>query len=187
MRLGLGVTSSVRVLLVLAVSTLAISAAPRAAVAAVRWGSPMLVDPQPAVGSGTFIDVSCASASLCVAADQFGNVVTSTDPTGGASSWKVTPIVPGSRPLSIWGLACPSSLLCVAGSAAGPFGVFSSTNPAHGGPTWSPQTPVQANAVDISCPSAKLCVGVGGPDVMSSSDPSSSTRPWRSTNIDDAM
>ena len=40
-----------------------------------------------------------------------GNVVTSTDPTGGAASWKLTN-VDGSNDLS--GISCPTVSLCVA-------------------------------------------------------------------------
>jgi hypothetical protein len=36
--------------------------------------------------------VSCPSVSLCVAGDQNGNVLTSTDPTGGANAWTIVPV-----------------------------------------------------------------------------------------------
>jgi hypothetical protein len=36
---------------------------------------------------GSVIGVSCPSASLCVAGDTGGNVLTSTNPTGGSSAW----------------------------------------------------------------------------------------------------
>ncbi len=50
--------------------------------------------------SGTLISaVSCPSVSLCVAADQGGNILTSTDPTGGANAWTgATVDVPGCAP-----------------------------------------------------------------------------------------
>jgi hypothetical protein len=54
--------------------------------------------------------VSCPSSGLCVAVDEWGDVVTSTNPTGGASAWTVTH-VDGSNFLS--GVSCPSSGLCV--------------------------------------------------------------------------
>ena len=38
-------------------------------------------------GAGTSDAVSCPSVSLCVAGDENGNILTSTDPTGGASAW----------------------------------------------------------------------------------------------------
>jgi hypothetical protein len=36
--------------------------------------------------------VSCPSTSLCVAVDGAGNVVTSTNPTGGGAAWTVTDV-----------------------------------------------------------------------------------------------
>ena len=60
-------------------------------------------------------EISCPSASLCVAVDDVGNLVTSTDPSGGAGAW--------STPVSIGGglsaVACPSTTLCVALSLTG--------------------------------------------------------------------
>ena len=38
-------------------------------------------------GGGQLNSIACRSASLCVAADSTGHIVTSTDPTGGSSRW----------------------------------------------------------------------------------------------------
>ena len=57
------------------------------------WAAPVLVDHQPPFGSPTQLDgVSCPSSGLCVAVDGAGDVVTSTNPTGGASAWTVTDV-----------------------------------------------------------------------------------------------
>jgi hypothetical protein len=68
-------------LLVAALALFALSAAPAAADSPLAW-SVADVD-----GSNALNAVSCASESLCVATDKSGNVVTSTNPTAGASAW----------------------------------------------------------------------------------------------------
>jgi hypothetical protein len=55
--------------------------------------------------------VSCPSSGVCIAVDVAGNVVISSNPTGGAAAWTVTD-VDGYNPLR--GASCTSSGLCVA-------------------------------------------------------------------------
>jgi hypothetical protein len=62
-------------------------------------------------GTNFLNGVSCPSSGLCVAVDGSGNVVTSSNPTGGAAAWTVTN-VDGTNILK--GVSCPSSGLCVA-------------------------------------------------------------------------
>ena len=165
-------------------SCCAICASPARSVAAIGWGAPVLVDPlvNPAPeGEGTFNDVSCASVALCVAVDDFDDVVTSTDPAGGASAWNVTP-VGSSQPSRLSDVACLSSTFCIAADEYSE--VFTSTNPSGGGATWTPQGLVYAD--EISCPSAQLCVGIIGPDVVVSTDPTNSTSTWTRFSIDNA-
>ncbi|HET6816322.1 MAG TPA: hypothetical protein VFH66_03750 [Mycobacteriales bacterium] len=59
--------------------------------------------------------VSCVS-SLCVAGDIAGQVVTSTEPTGGAAAWAPTAIDPSG---AISAVSCPSELLCITGDTVG--------------------------------------------------------------------
>jgi len=59
--------------------------------------------------------VSCPTPSLCVAVDGGGNVLSSTDPTGGASAWTSSNVVA----TAIRGVSCPSASLCVAVTPAG--------------------------------------------------------------------
>ena len=57
------------------------------------WGAPVLVDHQAPFGNpDPLYGVSCPSSGLCVAVDRAGNVVTSTNPTGGAAAWTVTDV-----------------------------------------------------------------------------------------------
>jgi hypothetical protein len=78
--------------------------------------------------------LTCATPSLCVAFDQAGNVITSTNPTGGASAWSTAP---GPDSGSTYSASCPSKSLCVAINGSGRIGT--STNPAAGATTWSSQ------------------------------------------------
>jgi hypothetical protein len=98
--------------------------------------------------------VSCPSVSLCVAVDLFGSALTSTNPTGGASAWTVTPI-----DNYLQGVSCPLVSLCVAVGAGG--NVTSSTDPTGGSSAWT-EIQVDGNNIlwGVSCPSASLCVGV---------------------------
>src|SRR5438445_10673591 len=75
---------------------------------------------------------SCPSSSLCVAVDVNGNVVTSSNPTGGATAWRVTN-VDGSNALT--GVSCPSSVFCVAVDGSG--NVATSSNPTGGAAAWT--------------------------------------------------
>jgi hypothetical protein len=52
-------------------------------------------------------NISCPSSSLCLATDDKGDVVSSTDPAGGAGAWTVSPA-------GILDLSCPTITLCVA-------------------------------------------------------------------------
>lgn len=59
--------------------------------------------------------ISCPSTSFCVAADTAGDVVSSTNPSGGASTWTTTKI--DSHELTA--VSCASVYLCVAGDGDG--------------------------------------------------------------------
>ncbi|MHB1930279.1 MAG: hypothetical protein ACYCUG_12815, partial [Acidimicrobiales bacterium] len=100
---------------------------PVAASPALTWGPPTQVD-----GGRTFTGISCPSVSLCVAVDVNGNVVTSTNPTGGVSAWTAANVDPGN---TLSGVSCPSASLCVAVDGSG--NVVSSTNPTGGASAWT--------------------------------------------------
>jgi hypothetical protein len=97
--------------------------------------------------------VSCPSASLCVMLDDEGNVLTATNPGGGASAWTEAAAVG----LNAYGLSCPTATLCVGvnGGAA-----LTSTNPTGGAGAWSVTQNIdeQGNLESVSCPSVSLCV-----------------------------
>ena len=95
------------------------------------------------------------------------DVISSSNPTGGAGAWTVHHL--GMGALALGQISCPSSSLCL-GVPTGPFGLLVSTDPAAG--PWT-TTNSSFPARGVSCPSTSLCVAVGGPGVSVSTDPSS--------------
>lgn len=140
------------------------------------WSAPVQVD-----GTNFLQSVSCTSSSLCVAGDQHGNVVASTNPTGGAGAWSPAANVDGSDSLDA--VSCPSASLCVAVSTFG--NLVTSTNPTGGAAAWS--APVNfdltgggTNVPDsVSCPSVSLCIVVDfSGNVLASSAPTGGAGAW---------
>jgi hypothetical protein len=136
--------------------------------------------------------VSCASISLCVAFDAEdvegpqgegpGDVITSTDPAGGASAWKLSHVDPHR---TIKSVSCPSMSLCVASDNAG--NILTSTNPTGGASAWTiaavdPGTDtehVDSGLMGVSCPSTSLCVAVDiAGDVFTSTNPTGGLAAW---------
>jgi hypothetical protein len=66
--------------------------------------------------SNSLYGVTCSSSVFCVAMDTGGNVVTSSNPTGGAAAWTLTPV---EASYYLTGVSCPSSVLCVAVDSGG--------------------------------------------------------------------
>jgi hypothetical protein len=130
------------------------------------WGSVGRVD------TSRMIGLSCPSASLCVAIDSVGNVLTSGMPTGGRSTWKAATIDSGAR---ISGLSCPSVSLCVAVDLDGD--VFTSSDPADGAAAWT-RSSSPAGLAGLSCPSSSLCAAGGVAGVFVSDDPAGGISAW---------
>jgi hypothetical protein len=130
--------------------------------------------------AGTLTAVSCPSASLCVAGDEAGTILSSTNPSGGPIAWSIAPVLPNA-PIS--GISCPSISLCVAVSGQD---VLTATDPSAGASAWTKTTFDQgAYAGPISCPSVSLCVagggaaGIdGGATVLTSTDPTGGASSW---------
>jgi WD40-like Beta Propeller Repeat len=129
--------------------------------------------------------VSCPSASLCVAGDEAGTILSSTNPTGGPITWSLAPVLPNG---SIGGISCPSISLCV---AVGGQDMLTATDPSAGASAWTKTTLGQgAYAGTISCPSVSLCVaggggaGIdGGAAVLTSTDPTGGAGFWSSVPV----
>jgi hypothetical protein len=88
--------------------------------------------------------VSCPSSGLCVAVGDDGEVLTSTNPTGGTNAWTSAVADPpfgehyGKTQPSLTAVSCPSANLCVAGDDAG--NVLFSTEPSGGTSAWKRTT-----------------------------------------------
>lgn len=103
------------------------------------------------------VDISCASAELCVVNDNSGfQYFSSTDPAGGSPVWTTFTSNGGRSPIPADGpLSCPASSLCVSGN-----GVVS-TDPAGGSSTWVGKEIDGGNQLTgIACALKPLCVAV---------------------------
>jgi hypothetical protein len=101
--------------------------------------------------------ISCPSTSFCVAVDDAGNAVTSTDPISGP--W--TPeLINGHHTIGGIGLSavsCASAAFCAAVDGIGE--VTMSTNPTGGPSAWiQPDIDSDNPIYGISCPTASFCV-----------------------------
>ena len=121
--------------------------------------------------------VSCPTTAFCVAVAESGNVLTSSNPLGGANAWTVTN-VDGNNGLDA--VSCPTTSFCAATDFAG--NVLTSTNPAGGAGSWTVTDVDGSNALlSISCPSASLCVASGGSDdasLFTSTNPTGGASAW---------
>ncbi len=145
------------------------------------WSEPVLVDNSAIVG------VSCPSESFCAAADSAGQVLTSTNPTGGSGAWSAARVDAGNLPLL--GVSCPSASLCAVLDQGE---VLTSTNPIGGAGAWAYsdavaelEDPVHPSVGAISCPSASLCVaGDGEGDILTSTNPTGGPGSWTLSKVD---
>lgn len=186
-RMGTGV-AGLLLAIVLAVAWIAPASAS-------TWTVTNLKDDQ--VG-GPLFAISCPSPGLCVATGSDSLVATSTNPTGGAASWKVFHpggvegepgekaeelgkeiVFPGAQ---IRGVSCPSTGLCVAVTLDGR--IFSSTNPTGGPSAWKivplgGEKEPHVHMTGVSCPSPALCVAVAyGSKVVYSTNPTGDQSAW---------
>ncbi|HUY86566.1 MAG TPA: Ig-like domain-containing protein, partial [Acidimicrobiales bacterium] len=113
------------------------------------WAAPAIVD------TGSFTAVSCPSASECVAVDGTGDIATSNNPAGGASTWSVASNV--STNGGFTGVSCPSTTLCIAVSNRYAFW----GNPSVSRPSWVSMNITGVGRLQgIDCISTTLCVAV---------------------------
>jgi len=135
--------------------------------------------------------ISCPSATFCVVGDTTGDVIVSTNPTGGAASWKQSHIGIGDCTVSetlafCWlaGMSCPTTNLCVAVDSAGR--MFTSINPAGGAKAWhSFDMSTVGYVVGISCAGAGFCVALADDNeasghVATSTNPTGGAKAWTS-------
>jgi hypothetical protein len=132
-------------------------------------------------GSNDLVSISCPSASLCVAGETGGNVVASTNPTGGAGAWAVAQASTSGEKIN--GVSCPSTSLCVAVDSGGH--VVTSTDPTGGAGAWNTADIVGAGFLSaVSCPTASLCVAVDSAgNVVTSTNPTGGAGAWTVTDV----
>ncbi len=132
-------------------------------------------------GSPDLRAVSCGTPSLCVAVARDGRVFVSTEPAGGASTWRAlgTPGGPG----DLEGVSCVATSLCAAGNAGGD--ILTSTNPGGLGAGWSAASGGgSVQITGVSCPTAPRCAAVDdNGDVLTSTDPTGGTGAWHFENL----
>jgi len=164
------------------------AATSRAATDPLSWSPATLVDtgPHPI---NAILSISCPSTGLCVATDEDGNVLTSTDPTGDEEGdWSVPVSIDPGHPLEQ--VACPTTTFCVAVDGYGD--AFSSTEPTGGASKWheakidpslSGEDP-SSFATFVSCPTTKFCAVVtGSRELITSTEPLGGASKWTvSTN-----
>lgn len=143
------------------------------------WAKPLLIDPvQPPdqIFRG-LTGVACPSALLCVVVDQFGSVLTSTDPTGGPAAWSPASDIDAGNALA--GVSCPSRRLCVAVDHQG--NEVTSTDPTGGVAAWTAGHVDGSNPLTgVSCASRRLCVAVDSSgNIVTSTDPAAGAGTWR--------
>jgi hypothetical protein len=124
--------------------------------------------------------LTCASATLCVAGDAAGGILTTNMPAVDGQTWHYTR-ADGSA--AIVGLACPSTSLCVGVDSRGR--VIHSTHPTSGG--WGAATIDEGFALTaVSCASAGFCVAVDGHrHAFVSTHPTDGTTAWRAIDARD--
>jgi hypothetical protein len=161
-----------------------VCALPAAALAATfHWSAPTTIDGGPFTETHAVTAASCPTASLCVAGDDHGDILTSNAPNGGAGGWHATRQVDPPSPFSA--ISCPSQSLCVAVSQSGD--VATSTHPTAGAGAWRVTHGVAGPSVallGVSCPTVSLCVAIdanGG--VVASTHPTAGQRAWKRTSV----
>ncbi len=119
------------------------------------------------------------------------DVLTSTQPLGGATTWSRTEITQESDNVALSTIACPSSRLCVAGGGYGEVGswIETSSDPMGGSSAWSggaidqsigASGPGQYALIDLGCPTSGFCVGfLVDQEVEVSDDPAGGFQTWR--------
>lgn len=159
---------------------LALAGTTAASAAPMDWSAPL------SISAGHVISgVSCPTTSLCVAVDDAGNILTSTDPSAkSASTWTSRT----SSVSSLSDISCASPTLCVAVDSNGD--VVTSTNPTGASAAWT-AAHVDGPAVNgpfmagVSCPAPNLCVAVDSAGtVATSSNPTGGSAAWTTAVAD---
>jgi hypothetical protein len=157
------------------------------------WTKPVVIAPPVCVPNTCHFGmqaVACPSASLCVIADHFGHVFSSTDPTDG-QSWRLKVTEAANR---LAALSCTSRSLCVGLDDAGR--LLTSTDPTHATPRWqvshAPRDVLPSLLGfdgGITCAARTLCVAwddnqfLPGPTLSISTNPAGGSGTWKPAKL----
>jgi hypothetical protein len=178
-----------RLLILFACSLACLPASASASAAALTFSPAVPVAHQAPVSAyGILGGIACPSPRLCIATDNFGNVLSTAAPT--TAAWSSSSLVagsvigrpPGIEPTWLFGISCPAKNLCVALDEPGQ--IVSSTNPAGGASGWKAVSlrRLAGGAGQVSCPSTRLCVAADG-KIITSTHPGGSARGWSASAI----
>lgn len=129
--------------------------------------------------------LACASASLCVSADEQGRIAASVDPSATPSHWQATAPLAGLNALGA--IACPSTRLCLAVDDANR--LLASPDPAQASAWRSLRLrPASDTAPEdllnvVSCASPRFCAVVGATGVATSDHPGGGPSDWHVSRI----
>ena len=140
-------------------------------------------------------DGSCASPHLCVALDQAGNVVLSTDPAADPSPWSVAYAETPDSPSGLKVVSCTSAHFCFGTDNWGNF--LGSVNPAAGQSAWTATGLNTAGAEnhpdaapaqifeDAACSSSSACIATSARGrLFASADPAARVPRWSPSRLD---
>ena len=139
----------------------------------------------PLDGAGQDAQVTCASATLCVAWGHANTLEVTTDPAGGASAWRPVALSVPHQVTGVRSVSCvPASTLCVAAVTGDPTRLATTTNPSGGPAAWAVATAPALDNVDrIACPTVSLCVGVSRLNVETSANPAAGASSWTQAGL----
>lgn len=164
---------------------LAMALSPSSALAAphIEWSSAQLVDNQPPFQNPARLNgISCPSAVLCVAVDDFGHAYSSTNPTSGSAAWNRARVRNVNDSNGFDGISCPSTSLCVAVDRSG--AVSTSTDPTGAASAWKTSYVEESFGLgSVSCPSVNLCVATNGHGIATSTNPTGGTAAWTAVGL----
>ena len=141
-----------------------------------RWDAVGPLDPNLQISG-----LSCVSTHLCVAVDNYGNVLESTEPTN-LYDWHKHFISSGA---SLYDVSCSSRTLCIASNSAN--AIVVSTDPTGDRHAWSVGRPLVKDHdhafYAVTCTSNSLCAALDetGGEVFTSSRPTAQALPWRAS------
>jgi PQQ-like domain len=145
------------------------------------WSSPVRVVHQPPYDQHILLGISCPTTTLCAAVDYTGgNVLTSSNPTGGPHAWTVTNVTNTgyqSADNRLWAVSCTVNAQCVAVDSSGH--VITSSSPTVGAGAWTVSQLGMEDPAGASCPTADLCVVVGSNTVATSTTPLGPGTSWK--------